>query len=536
MRKTKLIPMMRIVLFLMVMIFAKTVIAQQNVILIIADDLGTDYCGFYEDNADTAGLPNLRKLLSKGIRFTNAMANPVCSPTRSGILTGRYSFRTGVGDAVGGAGSVTLDTSEITIPRLLKHFNPLINTANIGKWHLHLQTPASNLQIPNLMGYDYYAGNFLGALTSYTNWTKVTNGVSSTSTNYATTETANDAINWVKTQNSNPFFLWLAFNAPHTPLHLPPSGLHSYTSLSGTPGDINANPKSYFKASLEALDHEIGRLFDSLEVYNKMDSTNIIFIGDNGNGIRTAQITNTSRAKGTIYQYGVHVPMIISGPAVINPNRSSADLINTQDLFATIVELFAFINWPAQIPSNKPVDSKSMLPIIKDQSIQIRDWTFTEIFKVATDSADGKAMRNENYKLLNFDDGRQEFYDLAADPGEQNDLLTGVLNSTEISNYNYLCSEMALLIGSGTFCNSSLGLNNHKSGLGSIKVFPNPFRNNISIERKNEEDQYELINYLGQTIYAGIEIEKQDFSDLPNGVYILREINASNAPVILMKE
>ncbi len=524
------------VLFSMLVIFAQFSFAQQNVILIIADDLGTDYCGFYEDHADTADLPNLRRLLSKGVRFTNAMSNPVCSPTRGGILTGRYSFRTGVGDAVGGTGSITLDTSEITIPRLLKQYNPLINTANIGKWHLHLQTPASNLQIPNLMGYDHYAGNFLGALTSYTNWTKVTNGVSGTSTTYATTETANDAINWIKAQNSNPFFLWLAFNAPHTPLHLPPSGLHSYTSLSGTPADINANPKSYFKASLEVLDHEIGRLFDSLEVYNKMDSTNIIFIGDNGNGIRTAQITNTSRAKGTIYQYGVHVPMIISGPAVINPNRISDDLINTNDLFATIIELFAFNNWPSQIPLNKPVDSRSILPIIKNQSGQIRDWTFTEIFKVTTDSADGKAMRNENYKLLNFDDGRQEFYDLAADAGEQNDLLQGVLNSTEISNYNYLCSEMALLIGIGTFCNSSLELSNNKSGLGSIKVFPNPFRNNISIEGKSEEYQYELINYLGQTIYAGREIEKQDFSDLPNGVYILREVNTPNTSLILMKE
>ena len=115
------------------------------------------------------------------------MSNPVCSPTRAGILTGRYSFRTGVGDAVGAPGSATIDTSEKTIPRLLKYYNPLVNTANVGKWHLNLQTPASNLQLPNLIGYDYYAGNFLGALTSYSSWNKVTNGVSSTSTTYATT-------------------------------------------------------------------------------------------------------------------------------------------------------------------------------------------------------------------------------------------------------------------------------------------------------------------------------------------------------------
>ncbi|MBI3236023.1 MAG: sulfatase-like hydrolase/transferase, partial [Bacteroidetes bacterium] len=86
--------------------------AQRNVILIIADDLGTDYLGCYEDHADTVDIPNIRSLLKRGVRFKNAMSNPVCSSTRTGILTGRYSFRTGVGNIVGGTGgSGQLDTS-----------------------------------------------------------------------------------------------------------------------------------------------------------------------------------------------------------------------------------------------------------------------------------------------------------------------------------------------------------------------------------------------------------------------------------------
>jgi arylsulfatase A-like enzyme len=204
--------MKRTAIFIALSFLSFFAMAQRNVILIIADDLGTDYCGFYEDHADTAALPNIRRLVNRGVRFTNPMSNPVCSPTRAGILTGRYSFRTGVGEAVGGTGSPVIDTSEVTIPRVLKLFNTSIGTANIGKWHLSLQTPASNLLTPNWMGYDHYAGNFLGALTSYTSWTKVTDGITSTSTNYATTETASDAINWVKLQASNPFFLWLARN------------------------------------------------------------------------------------------------------------------------------------------------------------------------------------------------------------------------------------------------------------------------------------------------------------------------------------
>ena len=96
--------------------------AQRNVILIIADDLGSDYCGFYENHVDTVSMPNVRKLLNRGVRFRYAWSNPLCSPTRAGILTGRYSFRTGMGDVVA-AGSTEIDTAEITIPRMLKKYS-----------------------------------------------------------------------------------------------------------------------------------------------------------------------------------------------------------------------------------------------------------------------------------------------------------------------------------------------------------------------------------------------------------------------------
>ena len=136
------------------------------------------------------------------------MSNPVCSSTRSGILTGRYSFRTGVGYIVGStSGSGTLDTSEITIPRLLKTYNASISTANVGKWHLHNPTPTSNLLNPNVLGYDHFEGPFIGALPSFTNWIKYTNGTAANITNYATSENVNNATNWLRTLNSNdPFF------------------------------------------------------------------------------------------------------------------------------------------------------------------------------------------------------------------------------------------------------------------------------------------------------------------------------------------
>ena len=427
--------------------------SNRNVMVIIADDMGTDYLGFYENHQDTVDVPNLRYLANHGIRFSNATADPVCSATRASIITGRYGFRTGVGAIIGGiGGSGVLDTAEITIPKLLKGFNPNITKAHIGKWHLQQPAPV-NLTAPNRMGYDRFEGPFIGTLTpGYTNWTKITDGVSTTMTTYATTEEVNNASSWITTHAANPFYVCLSFNAPHDPFHLPPAGLHSYTGLSGAPADINNNPKSYYKAMIQSMDHELGRLFDSLRSINKFDSTDFIFIGDNGSVARVAQIADTSRAKGTLYQYGIHVPMIIAGPSVVNPGRVSDALVNAADVFATVLELYGYANWQTQIPTNKPVDSKSLLPIIKNQTTTVRPWAFSEIFKTTTDSSDGKAMMNTDYKLIRFDDGRERFYNLTIDPSELNNLLNTTMTSADNTNYAYLCNQLVNLVGSGNPC------------------------------------------------------------------------------------
>lgn len=508
----------RLAIFLLFILKATETKSQHNVILIIADDLGTDYLGCYPDYNDTVPMPNIRKLADKGILFTNAISNPVCSSTRAGILTGRYSFRTGVGNIVGStSGSGTLDTSEITIPHLLKQFNSSIQTANIGKWHLHNPMPVWNVLNPNVLGYDHYEGPFIGALNSYTNWTKYTNGVTSTVTNYATTENVNNAVDWIRLHANDQFFLWLAFNAPHSPYHLPPANLHTYTGLTGTTQHINQNPKLYFKASLQALDTEIGRFMDSLQALNKLDSTDFIFIGDNGNSMQTAQIANIDQAKGTVYQYGVHVPFIVSGPSVINGGRKSDALINTVDIFATIQELYGNMNWGSQIPTNKPVDSKSALPILKNQSSTIRPWAFCEIFKTITDSADGKAIQNLSYKLIRFDDGESAFFDMINDPDESSNLLNTNLTSNELTNYNYLCNEMTNLVGSGSFCQLGVGLS--PTQISTNQIYPNPFLNQIHMTTPEYATLYDS---RGKLIYEGSEIHLKDFAYLPKGLYFLK--------------
>jgi arylsulfatase B len=493
--------------------------AQRNTILIIADDLGTDYFGFYENYGDTVDVPNIRRLMNNGIRFQNFMSNPVCSSTRSTILTGRYGFRTGVGNIVGGVGgSGEIDLAENTIPKLLKKYNPNISTANIGKWHLISPNPAINLKSPQTLGYDWFEGPFIGGLPSFTAWEKYTNGIKSNVTTYATTETVNNAVIWLKSINkTNPFFLWLAFNAPHSPYHLPPNNLHSYT-LSGTTNDINARPKEYFKASLQALDTEIGRLLDSLKSINKLDSTDIIFIGDNGNSTRTAQNGNTDKAKGTIYQYGVNVPLIISGPSVINKKRVSGAIVNSADLFATIIENFGYKDWANQIAPNKPVDGKSMVPIIKNEKDSIRAWAFCEMFKVTPDADDGKAIRNKTFKLIRFDNGQEEFYNLSNDYNEVTNLLKGNLTTNQQSNYNYLCRELNNLIGKTGNC-GQVSINNEISN--ELMVYPNPFTSFIKVDPNYKTNFFTLTNAVGLMIYIGNEIEAQDFTNIPKGIYYL---------------
>lgn len=496
--------------------------AQRNIVLIIADDLGSNWCGFQENRIDTINMPNVRKLLAKGVRFSNAWANAVCSPTRAGILTGRYSFRTGVGNVV--TPTMQLDTAEITIPKLLKNAAAPTKyaVANVGKWHLHQPTIA-NYSNPNRMGWDYYAGVFTGLPTpTFSNWAKVTNGTPSTSTNYLTTETTSDAINWLNQQGTKPFFLWLAFNAPHSPYHLPPDSLIINRTLSGTVADINANPKNYFKVMAEAMDNRIGKIVEWLEVNNKIDNTDIIFIGDNGNAGRTIQGT-VGKAKSTVYQEGIHVPFIISGPSVVNQGRTSNALVNVHDLFATILELAGFANWRTQIPAAKPVDSKSLVPILKNTANEARPWAYSEVFDLSTTSeVNTRTIRNTTYKLMYFDSSKtQEMYNLTTDPTEQTNLLNRTLTATELTNYNYLCTEMGTLLGR-TICNPKVDTKNLSVSAKPV-VAPNPAKNLISVTFNDALPfDFQISSIDGKLLKKGISTKDIDVSDLPNGLFLLK--------------
>ena len=404
--------------------------APQNILLIIADDYGADSSSLYNSTNNGASLPptpNIVSLAQSGILFRNAYANPVCSPTRACLLTGRYAYRTGVGDVVL-TGNGTLQASEFTLPEAFAA-NPTLgyHLAQFGKWHL-----ANGVNTPSTLGgWTNFAGSLMGAISSYTNWTKTVNGSSSTTTNYATTDIVNDATAWIQARGTNPWLAWVAFNAPHTPFHLPPTNLcPHYATLSGTTQDINANPRKYFEAMTEAMDTEIGRLLAAVNRAN----THIIFLGDNGTQGNVLQPPYPStHDKDTLYEGGTHVPFIIAGPSVVNPNRTNDSLVHVVDVYSTILEM-AGANIATRVPTNVTIDGQSLLPILQGGS-NSRRYVFTEVFGLdRPPGSSGKALRNSQFKLIQFDN-RQEFYDLAVDPYEKTNLLSSALTATAQSNY-----------------------------------------------------------------------------------------------------
>lgn len=496
--------------------------AQQNIILLIADDVSPEYFGFYSTTTDTATTPNIRSLAAKGITFSTAWASPVCSPTRAGLLTGRYSFRTGVGAVITGPNSAQLDTNEMSIAKLLKLYAPTqYTTACVGKWHLNDNTPLKR-QYPRRFGYDLYSGNFLGAIPDFYQYQRVTNGIIDTVTTYATTQTINDAIAWLDTLSSNkPFFLWLGFNAPHSPFHLPPANLCNTTGLPGTTADIQANPKKYYKAALQALDTEIGRLLNYLDANNLRDSTHIIFMGDNGSANQTAQIPNPTKAKATLYDYGVHVPLIITGPAVVGAPRITNELVNTVDLFGTMAEMARFTTWKNALPAGKINDSRSLLPLLRNQTHTPRTWIFSEQFNTPAIAADGKTIRDSVYHLQRFDNGTEAFFRLSTDSLEDMNLLAspGTMSTTDWQHYYALCDTLSSL--TNTLPCWASGTANVSPG--GLAIYPNPSNGECHISGLQGTWQLRLIDIAGKVWMNRLWHEGQALSlyPFPHGVYLL---------------
>jgi arylsulfatase A-like enzyme len=375
---------------------------QPNILLIIADDMGLDATPNYSIDGIKPNMPVLQSLMSNGIKFNNLWSYPLCTPTRASILTGKYGFRTEVTNV-----GHNLSSNEQSIQNYLDGMNSGYSHAVIGKWHL-----SGDISHPNAIGIDEYTGVLGGGVQSYWNWNLVENMQSSKSTEYTTTKFTDLAINWIGSQNQ-PWFLWLAYNAPHTPFHLPPSELYSQVGLASDQSSIDANPLPYYLAMLEAMDTEMGRLINSMS-QEERDNTFIVFIGDNGTPNQVVQTYPNRRAKNSLYQGGVNVPMVISGKNVERKGVEEEALLCTTDLFATIAGI-------AGSNISEINDSKNFKSMFNAPGITVRDYVYSEIGDDINNL--DHTIRNDKYKLMKFSSGNEALYHLAEDPLESINLL-----------------------------------------------------------------------------------------------------------------
>lgn len=398
-----------------------------NILLIIADDFGVD--SFPLTAAVAASkppMPNISALKNSGVLFGSAYSQPTCSPTRACLLTGRHPYRTGIGEQLIGATSAQLQASEFTLPEAFAA-NPGLgySLAMFGKWHLNAGV-GTNDTARTIGGWPSFAGTNTGAIPDFYAWTKITNGTTAATTTYATTDTANDVISFITTRPSaTPWFAWVAFNAPHSPYHVPPAGLHSY----GTP----TTNRTMYEAACQALDTEVGRVLSNVNLAN----TYVIFVGDNGtpgNVIQTPY-TNT-HAKDSLYQGGTRVPLIIAGPGIVSPNRTNASLVHVVDLYSTIMEL-AGINVASTQPAANPLDSKSLVPILKNTANSVNTTVQSEMFGINLTTAEsGRVLTNASgYTLIQYNDGREELYSTTTDSNQITNLLGANITATAQANY-----------------------------------------------------------------------------------------------------
>ncbi len=482
--------------------------AAQNIIILLADDVGVDLVHNYEKyyaGHPLAGYENTTPVIDylarTGLTFRNAWTNPSCSPSRAQLLTGLPAFRSGIGRNVGGPVELGggLDLNQPILPTVLRT-STLGNyhSAAVGKWHLaHNTALATSDGLFHALGeapyrwFDQYAGsprNLIGQ--GYNVWEKLfatsigsaldectppSNGFClATVTDYATLDTADDAVHLIKTM-PEPFFLYVPFNAPHEPLDLP-TIIPERAGCIGLDGPVIGKPncnqptdtQQRARCMMQWLDNEVGRILCAVEAdVDRPDlPTTIIFMGDNGSeSFATVSPFFGLHTKRTVYDGGVHVPFIVKSPYV-SPTlrgRSTNAMVDATDVFATVADI-AGATLPAD--PNGFRDSHSILPILTGQTSSVRDFLYAERFgDNFVPSPSGRppvgwsvdeherTIRNlKGYKLIQRvrrqTSGsisiQEEFYHLRPDPYESDNLMNEVelMQEPFASNYAELRAEL----------------------------------------------------------------------------------------------
>ena len=430
---------------------------------------GHNHPDFQKIRGRQASTPVMDRLAGQGMRFAGVWAHPFCSPTRATLITGLYAARTKVttyADA--------LSRKHETFVRKLKD-EAGYSTAIFGKWHL-AGLPGDPVDYPGMKpkeaGFEIFKGNLHAAILTYWEYDyqiqdentpadtwrteappkKSLPGIAPTT--YAPVVKVADTIEWIKTREEaepeKPWFAWVAFNLSHATIRQRPSAMavpnadtlnaESHKEMEECGGSFGSDNvgscsgEALMRAMTTSLDTVIGKLLDAVDTLDS--NTYVILIGDNGTPmygrpnldfIDNMYITRKGRGKGTAYESGALVPLVIRGPRIA-ANTQSKELAHAADLFSTILEL-AGLTPPEQVSDSEgtgtvPLDAVSLSPILFNKASSVRDpnegYVFTETENLMTGGTKMVGARNATYKIVcTGSPDNCEFYNLAKDPLEE---------------------------------------------------------------------------------------------------------------------
>jgi arylsulfatase A-like enzyme len=381
-----------------------------NVILIVADDLGYADLGCQQQSRDVK-TPNIDSIAANGVRFTNGyVSGPVCSPTRAGMLTGRYQQRFGFEWNPRGAveeAAFGLPRDEITLPQQLKKAG--YATGMFGKWHLGHQTG----MLPHERGFDEFFG-FAGGAHRYVNNATPEdnpnaiqrNGTPVGESEYLTDAFTREAVAFIERNHDQPFFVYLPYNAPHSPMQAPEKYLSRFP-------DVKDENRRAFLAMLSAVDDGVGAVLAKLRAHKLEENTLVIFISDNGGPTLGNGSLNTPLRgrKGDTLEGGVRVPFLIQWADRLPAGKVEDRMVIQLDLFPTILAAAG-----AESSAGVALDGKDLLPYLSganDATIhETLYWRF----------GPRRGVRSGEWKLHWNGEQTPRLYNLSKDIGEANDL------------------------------------------------------------------------------------------------------------------
>ncbi len=372
-----------------------------NVLLIMSDDQGWGDLSLHGNpNVRT---PNIDRLAAEGVAFDRFFVSPVCSPTRAELLTGRYHLRGGVYST--SAGGERLDLDETT---LAQHFQRAgYRTAAYGKWHNGTQYPYH----PNARGFDDFYGFCSGHWGNYFSPMLERNGEIVQGEGYIVDDLTNQGIEFIKQQRETPFFLYLPYNTPHSPMQVPDRW---WNRLANQPLDsLNRDPSredtTFTRAALamvENIDWNVGRLLQALDETGQAENTIVLYLSDNGPNSWRWNGDMKGR-KGSTDEGGVRSPLLIRWPSTLEAGTRVAEIASVMDLFPTLVDLTGI-----SAEQEKPLDGVSLKPLLLGEA---NDWparTLVDHWREST------GVRSQQYRL----DDEDRLFDMVADPGQRVDV------------------------------------------------------------------------------------------------------------------